>query len=80
MTHCLGWMEHKHNYNLKMKGLKEVFIFAKWKQKNVTCLQQRNDEEFLFTFSKLLQWSILECQTYLLDLDDGTTISTREFG
>jgi hypothetical protein len=48
-------MEHKHNYNLKMKGLKEVFIFAKWKQKNVTCLQQRNDEEFLFTFSKLLQ-------------------------
>jgi hypothetical protein len=34
----------------------------------------------LFTFSKLLQWSILECQTYLLDLDDGTTISTREFG
>jgi hypothetical protein len=31
----------------------EVFIFAKWKQKNVTCLQQRNDEEFFFTFSKI---------------------------
>ncbi len=73
-------MDKKHNYPLKMKRLKEVFIVAKWRPKNVTCLQQINDEECFSTFSKLLQWNILECQTYLLDLDDGTTISTRESG
>jgi hypothetical protein len=42
------------------KGLKEVFIVAieftpKWKQRNVTCLWQRNDEKKVLTFSKLLQ-------------------------
>jgi hypothetical protein len=30
--------------------------------------------------SKLFQWNILECQTYFLNLDDGTTILTKEFG
>jgi hypothetical protein len=30
--------------------------------------------------SKLFQWNILECQTYFLDLDDGTTILIKESG